>query len=290
MRPCAEHRYSKSTHMPGQVYRLPVAPPSKGLRNAIKKHYLCKLTGSSAPQPSWGKNAKGCPFSQRSVKQTQPTRLPCHRAPFLSPAPGCTELPRRLPCAVALCVCIYACLSVLLQGPPLLLLFLLFPCSAELALQEARMLHGSQLQPAKAQWVRRGCDDCSKSLKFPMESGRKGGEARKVEMGKRKKSGEWHLLSCFLFPSLVLPPHCCWKWHPPLYGTAQKNGVGDKTAAPTASGTEQPKFGRGGCPCVRTALLSASLSGCRSEDRLLLERWRQRTQYVWAGSEPSGCC
>lgn len=52
---------------------------------------------------------------------------------------------------VALDVCVYVCLSVLLQGPPTWLLFLLFPCSAELALQELRMLRGSRLQPAKAQ-------------------------------------------------------------------------------------------------------------------------------------------
>lgn len=65
---------------------------------------------------------------------------------------------------------------------------------------------------------------------------------------------------CFLLPSLFLPPHCRWKWHPPLYGTAQRSGVGDKTAARTAFVTTQPKFGRGGCMCVNTALLSLSLS------------------------------
>lgn len=48
------------------------------------------------------------------------------------------------------CVCLYLCLSVCLQGPPWWLLFPLFPCSAALALREARMLPGSQLQPAKA--------------------------------------------------------------------------------------------------------------------------------------------
>ncbi|RLV96972.1 hypothetical protein DV515_00012256 [Chloebia gouldiae] len=42
------------------------------------------------------------------------------------------------------------------EGPPLSLLFLLFPCSADLALREAGMLQGSQLQPAKAQAPCRG--------------------------------------------------------------------------------------------------------------------------------------
>lgn len=34
----AERRYSKSTHMPEQVYWLLVASPFKGLRNVMKKH------------------------------------------------------------------------------------------------------------------------------------------------------------------------------------------------------------------------------------------------------------
>lgn len=70
-----------------------------------------QINGVLYPTTVMGKNAKGCPFRQRSVKQTQPTRLPCNRASFLSPAPGCTELPPRLPCTVAICVCIYACPS-----------------------------------------------------------------------------------------------------------------------------------------------------------------------------------
>lgn len=93
-----------------------------------------------------------------------------------------------------------------------------------------------------------------------MESGRTGGEARKVEMGKRGKKWGVAPTVCFLLPSLSLPPHCRWKWHPPRAGTAQRDGVGDKTAAPTAFVTQQPKFGRGGCMCVSTALLSLSLS------------------------------
>lgn len=45
-------------HMPEQVHRLPVALPSRGLRNAIRKQELCKLTGSSTPRPRWGKTQR----------------------------------------------------------------------------------------------------------------------------------------------------------------------------------------------------------------------------------------
>lgn len=47
MHPYIEHSYSRAS-IP-LVYWQPVAPPSKGLRNAIKMHYLCKLTESSIP-------------------------------------------------------------------------------------------------------------------------------------------------------------------------------------------------------------------------------------------------